>query len=80
MSERLKFLGRRQELELEKKSLGIKIEGLIENLRNNLDPLKKIEELRADAIVEEAAELASAKDRYMEILADLKRIQDILGR
>lgn len=79
MSERLKYLGRRQELELEKKSLDIRIHGLIKNLRDDLDPLTPPAELKADAIARWAIDLAIVQNRYMEVLDGLKRIKDILG-
>jgi hypothetical protein len=79
MSERLKFLGRKQELEKEKKALEIKIQGLIENLRDALDPLLPVEELKPECIAEWSAELATARERYREVAADLKRIKEILG-
>jgi len=79
MTERLKYLGRRQELELEKKSLDIRIHGLIKNLRDDLDPLTPPAELKADAIARWAIDLAIVQNRYMEVLDGLKRIKDILG-
>lgn len=79
MSEHLKFLGRRQELELQKKSLEIRIHGLIKNLRDALDPLKPVSELPADAVAELAVMLAETKDRYMEVMDGLKQIKGILG-
>jgi hypothetical protein len=80
MTEHLKYLGRRQELELEKKKILIRINGLIKNMRDALDPLTPVAELRTDAIAEWAIELANAKDRYTEILNGLKQIEDILGK
>jgi len=80
MSERLKFMGRRQELEIEKKNLEIRIRGLISNIRDQADPLAKVEDLKTDAIVALSLELADAQDRLKEVLAELKRIQDLLGR
>jgi len=80
MSERLKFMGRRQELEIEKKNLEIRIRGLISNIRDHADPLAKVEDLKTDAIVALSLELADAQDRLKEVLAELKRIQDLLGR
>lgn len=80
MSEHLKYLGRRQELELEEKRLKIGVDGLINNLRDMLDPMEKIERLRTDEIAELAIELANKKDRYMETQANLRRIEEILGR
>lgn len=80
MTEYLKFLGRQQELNLEKKKTEIHIQGLIKNLRDALDPLIPTVELKTDAIAEWAIELTIARDRYMEILDGLKQIKDILGR
>jgi hypothetical protein len=80
MSEHLKFLGRRQELEMEKKSLEIRIQGLIKNLRDALDPLASVEDLHLEAIAEWSAELATARERYREVVAGLKQISDIIGR
>ena len=80
MSERLKFLGRRQELELEKKKLEIHIQGLINNLRDAMDPLLPVSELKTESIAEWAIGLAEAKDRYMGILDGLKQIREILGK
>lgn len=80
MSEHLKYLGRRQELEMEKKSLEIRIAGLIKNLRDELDPMKPVEDLRPDAVSALSAELDAAKKRFGEVLAGLKQISDIIGR
>ena len=80
MSERLKYLGMRQELEMEKKSLEIRIQGLIKNLRDELDPLKPVEELHPDAVAEWSAELDAAQKRYREVLAGLIQISDIIGK
>ena len=80
MSERLKYMGRRAELELEKKSLRIKISGLIHNLRDDLDPLKDIPTLKTADITTYALDLAEAKDRFMRVLEDLDRIREIIGQ
>jgi hypothetical protein len=78
--ERLKFLGRRTELELKKRDLSLRIERLIDTLRNEADPMKPIPELRADAILSTALDLADACDRHKVVLDDLRKIMDILGR
>ncbi len=80
MSEHLKYLGRRQELELKKKNLDLRIEALVNGLREELDPLKEVARLRADLIVSMSLELADTCDRHRETIADLRKIQDILGR
>jgi len=80
MSERLKHLGRRDELRQEKKRLEIRIQGLIENLRDALDPLAQIEDLEPEKIAEWSAALAEARGLYRNVIADLKKLEDILGR
>jgi hypothetical protein len=80
MSERLKYLGRRQELEVEKKALEISIQGLIDNLRDALDPLAPVDELPAEEIAAWSRDLAERRERYRSVLADLKRLADLLGR
>jgi len=79
MSERLKYLGRRQELNTEKKSLEIRIQGLIDNLRDALDPTAPIEDLQPEKIAEWSLALDAAKRRYQEVLAGLKQLRDLLG-
>ena len=78
--ERLKFLGRRSELELKKKNLALRIEGQVNSMRDALDPLKPIQDLRTDRIVSAALDLADSCDRHREVMADLQKISDILGR
>jgi hypothetical protein len=78
--ERLKFLGRRSELDLRKRNLSLRIEALVNGMRDELDPMKPISDLRTDLIVSQALELAETRDRYQETLADLRKILDILGR
>jgi len=80
MSEHLKYLGRRQELELEKKSLEIRFQGLIDNLRDEVDPLKSIAEMRPDVVACLTAELDAVKTRTAEVVAELKKISDIIGK
>jgi len=80
MSERLKFQGRRQELELRKTELAIKISGKIDLIRDAADPLEKIEKLRPADIVTHAIDLAELHDQYKAVQDDLERIEKILGR
>ena len=80
MSERLKYMGQRMELEMKKKSLEIRIKGLVANLRYALDPLAQIEDLRTSDILEWSSELAEAWDRHRDVVSSLNQIKDILGR
>lgn len=79
MSERLKWLGRRQELELEKKRIEISISGLIDHLREALDPLAAIADLDPEKIAAWTVDLESARNRYREVVADLKKIKEMIG-
>jgi len=79
MSERLKWIGRRQTLEMEKKSLEIRIQGLIDNLRDALDPMAPIEDLQPDKIAEWSIALDDAKKRYQDVLGGLKQLRNLLG-
>jgi len=78
--ERLKFLGRRSELKLKKKNLELRIETLVNGLREELNPLTHAEDIRADLIMSQGLELAETCDRHREVLTELKKISDILGR
>jgi hypothetical protein len=78
--ERLKFLGRRGELELKIKNLELRIEALVKGMREELDPMKEATGIRTDLIVSLGLELAETCDRLREALSDLKKIQEILGR
>ena len=80
MNERLKFGGRLREKELDLKGLQLRIRGLVESIRNNLDPLGEIEDIKADIAAEQAIELADLKIRYAETLADIQAIKKALGR
>lgn len=79
MSERLKWIGRRQTLEMEKKSLEIRIQGLIDNLRDALDPMAPIEDLQPEKIAEWSIALDDAKKRYQDVLGGLKQLRNLLG-
>jgi hypothetical protein len=77
--ERLKYLGRRSELEVRKTEFALRIGRLASTLRDDVNPLKAIADLQADAIVLTALDLADACERHREVLAELKKIQNLLG-
>jgi hypothetical protein len=78
-TERLRYMGRRQELLMEKRTLEIRFHGLINNLRDELDPLRSINEMRPDVVATLSAELESVQNRTREVAAELKRISDLIG-
>jgi len=80
MNERLKYMGRLQEKELELKKKALAMKSAIDILRDMLDPLEDLEDLRTDAIAEEALRLANLQIEYRAINADIKAIRKILGR
>jgi hypothetical protein len=80
MNERLKFGGRLREKELDLKGLQLRIRGLVESIRNNLDPLGEIEDIKADIAAEQSIELAGLKIKYTETLADIQAIKKALGK
>lgn len=79
MSERLKFRGRLAEKNLDLKRLELRIRGLVESIRNNLDPLGEISDIKADIAAEQAVELADLSIRHTETLADIKAIKKAIG-
>lgn len=80
MSEILKFRGRLAVKELALKGLNLRIRGLVESIRNNLDPLGEIEDIKADIAAEQALDLAQLKIEYMAAEQEIKAIKKALGK
>jgi len=80
MSEILKFKGRLAEKEFELKEQELRIKGLIESIRSNLDPFDDIESLNAELVRAMSFELADLKIIYVEIKAKIRAIKKALGR
>lgn len=80
MTERLKFAGRLAEKEMEMKKLGLSIRGLIESIRDALDPFAAIDEIHADVAAQMAVELAEKQIRYKELLSEVAALRKALGR
>jgi hypothetical protein len=77
MSERLKFQGRLQELELEAKKTELMMKGIVTAMRDLLDPLEAVQDLKTDVIFEQANQLShyhSALRATRELIAEAKRI------
>lgn len=79
MNERLKFQGRLAEKELEAKELKLRIEGMIDSIRTQLDPFEAIENLKARLIAGQAVDLSEYHTMYLEILADIRKLKKALG-
>lgn len=80
MNERLKYEGRLAEYRHEAERLKLKIKGLRDSIRDALDPFEAVEDLKADVASQQAMELWSVQQRYLEILEEIRRIEKYLGK
>jgi len=80
MSEVLKFKGRLQEAALRLRELKLRIEGLVGSIRDQLDPLAEIEDLRCDIVAEQAVQLADLHIQHQECVRKIDAINKALGR
>ncbi len=78
--ERLKFQGRLAEAELEAKKAEIVAKGMINSLRNLLDPFEPVEDLSGEQIADQAMRLANLLIDYREKRAEIALIKKTLGR
>ena len=78
--ETIKFKGVLADLEYDAKSLGIRIDGLVNGLRNDLNPMMKTRDLPVERISSRAFDLAARHSEYMEALAAIEKAKDLLGR
>ena len=79
MSERLKFEGRLREKEREAAALKLRIEGLRDSMRSQLDPFEKIEDLKAYLIAGQGVDLSEYYNMYLEALEDIQKLKKELG-
>ena len=79
-SERIKFEGRLAMLRREAKELEIQINGLVNALRNDIDPLQVIRKLPADRIASQALQLGSRHIEYMGKLEEIEKAKEVLGQ
>lgn len=80
MNELLKYEGRLRRLELDAKSLKIKVDGLVLSMRGLLDQFAPIEDLQGEVIADQALSLANAQGEYVAVLAKIKAVEKALGR
>ena len=80
MSERIKFMGRKQEKQEEAGKLKLSIDGLVESIRDHLDPFAEIEELNTELVAQQAIELAEKQIEYKGLLIEIKAINKVLGK
>jgi len=79
MSERLKFKGRLQEKKQEAARLKLLLDGEREGLRDLIDPIEPLENLKADAIAAQSLEFSTRIIRYREVLSEIKLIEKTLS-
>lgn len=78
-NERVKYLGRKAELERDVRRDEIRAEGMIELIRSALDPTEDLEKLNVEAAAMTAVELADLHLKYLSDLKRLRAVKDILG-
>lgn len=80
MNERLKFQGRLMEKQNDLDRIELKIKGLVQSIRDCLDPFAAIEDLRTDAAATQAMELANLRIQWNELRHEIKAIKKALGK
>lgn len=83
MDERLKNQGRLAEKEIEAQRLKLRIEGLVDSIRDALDPFEakeSPEDLKCDRAAELAIELARVHIEYLECIEIIRALKKALGR
>lgn len=80
MTERLKHLGRLEEKKLQARETEIRMRGLVESLRDRLDPFEKPDELDTEVIASQALELAQLKIELTGLNDEIRAIEKALGR
>ncbi len=80
MNERLKFQGRLAEKEMESKQLALRIRGLVNAIRDRMDPFEPIEDLQTDVAAGMAVELSEAHIRYKQLQSEITAIKKALGK
>lgn len=79
MNETLKYRGRLAEKRLEAKKLKLRIEGMIDSLRTQLDPFEDLKNIKARLIAGQAVDLSEYHTMYLSILSDIRKIEKEIG-
>lgn len=80
MNERLKAQGHLLEEKEKRRGLELRIRGMVDVVRDCLDPLGEIADLRADMAAEHALDLARLHIEWLETTAKILQIKKALGR
>ena len=78
--ERIKFSGRLAQEEMTRQQLELKIKGLVDSIRDCLDPFAGIDDLRTDEAAQQAFELAECRIQWIEACGRIKALKKALGR
>lgn len=79
MNEVLKYRGRLAEKKLEAKKLKLRIEGMIDSLRAQLDPFENLKNLKAPLIAGQAVDLSEYHTMYLSALDDIQKLKREIG-
>lgn len=80
MSERLKYEGHLAVLKQDVMQLKTALNGLLKAMRDNLDPLEKIEKIDANLVAQQAIEFAGKQIVLKEKLDEVAKAEEILGK
>jgi hypothetical protein len=78
--EMLRNEGRLAQAELDLKRLAIRITGLIQSIRDCLDPFADIPDLRTDEAATQCVELADIRIRWNEMAHRIQALKKALGK
>lgn len=79
MNEKIKHEGRLGEKEREAEGLRLTLRGLVDSLRDKLDPIDPVEELEAAMIQNMSMQFAQRQAELKGVLEDIRKIKKILG-
>lgn len=79
MSERAKYRGHLAEAEEKEALLETRLKGLVESLRDQLDPIADVGELKGEIIASQATEFATIQIELISIRGKISTIKKHLG-
>ncbi len=80
MSEYLRNQGRLAQDKEKAAKLELRIEGLRDSIRGNLDQFEPVENLKLDLVAEQAIEIRAQQIELIEVNAEIAAIKKALGR
>ncbi len=80
MSEYLRNQGRLAQRKETASKLKLKIEGLRDAMRDNLDRFEAIESLKLDIVAEQAIEIRALQIDFLEVNAEIEALHKAVGR